>query len=206
MISGVVESFSANFYCRFGETHRDICRKLTDTSAVPFRNKVSYDSHLLVNDEKLFSMEVVNGILNHYPFHLKSFNKPGLLNEKDLKQGKIRMSASEMLHFFETLSFLVGNFIPDENNYWELYLLLREIFYITTKNKLMAIEIDKLRHLIKSHHNLYLSLSDGNSLKPKHHLITHYPEIILKVSPLIHFWTIQNEAKHRTFKRISNSI
>ena len=104
------------------------------------------------------------------------------------------------------MGLLIGNLIPDENQFWELYVLLKEIFLIITLRIISFDKINRLRNLIESHHTLYLSLSIDGLLKPKHHFVTHYPDIILKVGPLIHFWSMRYEAKHRISKRIANSI
>lgn len=40
------------------------------------------------------------------------------------------------------------------------------------------------------------------NLRPKHHYITHYADLILKFGPLRHLWTLRYESKHRYFKSI----
>ena len=39
------------------------------------------------------------------------------------------------------------------------------------------------------------------SLKPKHHFLSHYPWLILMFGPLIRLWTLRFESKHSYFKR-----
>lgn len=43
-------------------------------------------------------------------------------------------------------------------------------------------------------------------LRPKHHFLIHYPELILKFGPLIKVWTLRFESKHTFFKRRIRSI
>jgi len=61
-----------------------------------------------------------------------------------------------------------------------------------------------LKYLISEHHDMYLSLF--NSLKPKHHFLLHYPNIILKTGPLIYLSCMRFEAKHkeRNIKNANN--
>lgn len=42
----------------------------------------------------------------------------------------------------------------------------------------------------------------GLHLIPKQHYLTHYPSLILKCGPLINFWTMRTEAKHKWFKKL----
>lgn len=38
-------------------------------------------------------------------------------------------------------------------------------------------------------------------LRPKHHFLEHYPDLIRRFGPLVNVWTMRFEAKHRFFKR-----
>ena len=44
------------------------------------------------------------------------------------------------------------------------------------------------------------------NLKPKHHFMTHYPQQIRLIGPLVNFWTMRFEAKHRFFKRLGHIV
>jgi len=46
----------------------------------------------------------------------------------------------------------------------------------------------------------------GSNLKPKHHFMLHYSEIIRKIGPLKTFWTMRFESKHRMSKNICKNI
>lgn len=43
-------------------------------------------------------------------------------------------------------------------------------------------------------------------LIPKQHFLTHYPNLLMKYSPLIHFWSMQIEEKHQYFKEIVQNM
>ncbi|KAB0793697.1 hypothetical protein PPYR_13317 [Photinus pyralis] len=57
--------------------------------------------------------------------------------------------------------------------------------------------IESLRCLIKQHHELFISEFKIN-LIPKHHMMLHYPNVILKMGPLVFLNTMRFEAKHGT--------
>jgi hypothetical protein len=42
-------------------------------------------------------------------------------------------------------------------------------------------------------------------LRPKHHFLTHYPQLTLQFGPLINLWTMRFESKHQFFKRCIRS-
>jgi len=62
-----------------------------------------------------------------------------------------------------------------------------------------------LKYLISEHHDMYLSLFNS-SLKPKHHFLLHYPNIILKAGPLIYLSCMRFEAKHKELKKNANNV
>lgn len=39
-------------------------------------------------------------------------------------------------------------------------------------------------------------------LRPKHHYIEHYPDLVRRFGPLVNLWTMRFEGKHRFFKRV----
>uniref|UniRef100_A0A3P8S3X7 Uncharacterized protein n=1 Tax=Amphiprion percula TaxID=161767 RepID=A0A3P8S3X7_AMPPE len=43
-------------------------------------------------------------------------------------------------------------------------------------------------------------------MKPKHHFISHYPELVLHFGPLIRLWTLRFESKHAYFKQCARKL
>lgn len=62
-----------------------------------------------------------------------------------------------------------------------------------------------LKEKIKNHNQLYISLFKEN-LKPKHHILLHYPTVVLKSGPLKPMWCMRFESKHRELKYYTNAI
>lgn len=46
----------------------------------------------------------------------------------------------------------------------------------------------------------------GETLKPKHHLMLHYPRIMRTVGPLRSLWSMRFEGKHRPLKQYAHAI
>lgn len=82
--------------------------------------------------------------------------------------------------------------------------MLREIFFLLTSRTVCSELNNRLRLLIKNHHELYLSLFD-ETLKPKHHLLLHYPGIMEQMGPVVTNSVLRFEAKHRQFKMTAKS-
>lgn len=65
-------------------------------------------------------------------------------------------------------------------------------------------KINILKELIKTHNSEYLRLFKDN-LKPKFHILTHYPSIILQSGPPKQYNCFRFEAKHRDLKQYARS-
>lgn len=150
--------------------------------------------------ENLLTWVKINKRLTTFDFSAcGESNKP-----PPLKNGKIKMSASEMICFCRYFGVLFGYLIPDKNEYWILYLKLREIVEIVTSHSILYAHVSYLKVLIEEHNYLFFKLI--GSLKPKMHFILHYHRIILNFGPLTQYWTMRYESKHRELKRVTNNL
>ena len=95
----------------------------------------------------------------------------------------------------QVLPFLIGDKIPEDNNNWLCFLLLRIIIEITLSPVLTETHCSLLKLLIEEHHSKFVSIYGSGSLIPKMHFLVHYPEQIRLLGPLVHTWTMCYEAK-----------
>lgn len=79
------------------------------------------------------------------------------------------------------LPLIIGNRInnPCENGVWKLILLLREIVSYVCAPTITADRIAYLNVLIEEYIHSRVELFPQHLLKPKHHYLCHYPELIL---------------------------
>lgn len=49
-------------------------------------------------------------------------------------------------------------------------------------------------------------LTRPTMLRPKHHYVEHYPHLIMCFVPLVHFWTMRFDGKHKVFKKIVHDV
>ncbi|EZA56085.1 hypothetical protein X777_03734, partial [Ooceraea biroi] len=119
--------------------------------------------------------------------------------------GCIIFSSSEMLCLVRNLNIIIGDLIPEENKVWQFYLVLKEINDIVTLTQISSNTLQYLKYLISEHHDMYLSLFNSY-LKPKHHFLLHYPDIITQIGPLMHVSCMRFEAKHKELKKNATNV
>lgn len=253
-ILGFVESFSANFHCRFCKIHKNDSQVLSTNSGITLRTVSNYNEDLLVNDVsktgvkencvfntlptfhavsnyavdvmhdllegvchydllhvlsyyinclKLFSLDTLNYRLSIFNFSFEKFNKPPTIFHGFENKNKLNMSASETLCFTRYLPLLVGDLIPEDDDVWKLFLILRNIIDITTSDFTTSQYIAELEWLISEHNRLYLNLFK-DTLKPKHHHLLHYAEVMKQIGPVQNISSMRFESKHREAKSTAN--
>lgn len=85
-------------------------------------------------------------------------------------------------------------------------LRLLEIVEIWSLQNITSQDVVRLEILIPKYLQSLLALFQGITLKPKHHFLLHYPDIIRKVGPVSKISTERFEAKHRDLKKVANNV
>lgn len=153
-------------------------------------------------DKKLFSLQFLNEKIKFFNFGMYERNRVPLIKTEHIKKCHIIMSAAEMACLVRYLGFIIGDKIPENDPVWEVFLLLKQIVSVVTSRTIQESTPKLLKSLIEEHHSLYLKVFNSQTLKPKHHIITHYPEIMTRVGPLNNISSMRFEAKHRNFKKM----
>lgn len=122
------------------------------------------------------------------------------------KNHKFKMSSSEMMCFIHFLPLMIGDKIFEADDVWLFLLLLVEIIDILMSFKITKEMLDRLDTLIYRHHSEYLRLFPGNTLKPKYHLLIHYPTVIAMSGAPRNYWSFLYEANHKPFKQYARNI
>lgn len=114
---------------------------------------------------------------------------------------KIKSSASEMTNIIRYLGLIVGPYIPEDHEVWELFLLLRQLLdRLLVQNEVILNRTDfQVSHLVSNLCPEYRRLTNS-SLKPKFHYLLHYARMMKKFGPLCSYWTMRFEGKHRPLK------
>lgn len=174
-----------------------------------FEGILKYEIALILKrfiyEDKYFSLEQLNERIAAFDFGLyEHINKPQEISYESIKKDNLKYSASEMMWLARYLPLFIGDLIPKENSTWELFLLLKQIIYISLLEVVDKQSVKTLKILISEHHNLYIN-HFKLPLKPKHHILTHYPRLMETIGPIIHIWSMRFEAKHKILKEIAKS-
>ena len=195
-----------SFHC-VGQTPPDILHDF-------FEQTVSQDLLGIIRiliAKKVFSIEQYNQALRKYKFSsCEKKDKPEEI-PRNPKVEKLRgKGVSHWVHLRNfPLILYQNNWILEDDDSFQLSLLLHEICERLTAEKYEIYEIHYLEELIVNYLNLRVNILKESDLlgraKPKHHFITHYPRSIFDWGPPTCYWTARFESKHQDIKRITSA-
>lgn len=79
-----------------------------------------------------------------------------------------------------TLTIVIGDLVPEDDERWMNYLLLMEIVDRLFSPQISEDSVSYLGALISDHHNAFTLLYPDESVIPKFHSMVHMPRLILK--------------------------
>ncbi|KAB0790200.1 hypothetical protein PPYR_15466, partial [Photinus pyralis] len=168
-----------------------------------------YDmAHILNNliSKKFVSLPLVNSRIKFFKFSEADIGNPiPIIKIEHLQKNYLTLSASEMLAFVVYFGILLGDRVPDNDEVWEFYLNLHRIIHIITSRTISRNAVELLKTLIDNHNKDYCALFN-DSLKPKHHILVHYPTVILKIGPPRLIWGMKYESFHKTLKNFAGAV
>lgn len=96
------------------------------------------------------------------------------------------------------LPFIFAKYQAKLNDIWGSTESLLKIMQIVYSHTISEDDINILTSYIEEHYTFLIEKFNA-TLSPKDHHITHYPNAIRKIGPLINYWMLRFEAKHRFF-------
>jgi len=78
------------------------------------------------------------------------------------------------------LPLLIGEFVPEQDEHWELFLQMMEIVDLLFAPTTSADHAAYLATLINDHHNDFCRLYPGRSVLPKLHFMIHMPRLLIQ--------------------------
>lgn len=261
-IFGMVESFSAYYYCRICLADKTQCQELCYQEDKYLRTDDGYEEHCRLaatskesnifgikfrssfNDLTEFKLcnnpsvdimhDLLEGIvqleiklflkhlisenninLSQINERIKSFNfgmndqcnkpSPICLEKPGHSIGQREAQTLCLLKYLPLiLSDIICSISPIHSGKLKIIQLLLQIVRIVV-SPINSVGIEShLTHLIAKHHKLYMQ-EYNLKLTPKHHMVTHYSYIILKMGPLLGISSMRFEAKHGYFKNLVHS-
>jgi len=113
------------------------------------------------------------------------------------------MKAVQYWSLLKYLPLILGNRVSG-SDHWEFLLHLSHLVDLLFAPSFTIGMVMYLKTVISDHLNMFVNLySDGGRvrLRPKHHLLVHFPGIILKCGPLVGMSCMRYELKNAFFKR-----
>lgn len=122
-------------------------------------------------------------------------NISGKIEPHHLNQKKLKMTARQMMTFITYFPLMVGDMIPADDDVWNFTINLIEIIDLLLCFEINESDIILLENKIKKLNSDYIMLFN-DTLKPKFHNLTHYPNIIRQSGPLRKLWCFKYETNH----------
>ena len=157
-----------------------------------------------VKEKKYFTFDDLNRNIKEFPFRRgDKTTVPAPVNHKGKKLGG---QAIQNYHFIVFMPLLIGLHIDDkENEVWQMLHLLHQLVLYIMAPKISRNDCTHLNLITREYLEFRQKLFPDKTMKPKHHYIAHYADLILKFGPLRNVWTMRFESKHSYFKRSMRS-
>ncbi|GFX76771.1 uncharacterized protein LOC106175700 [Trichonephila clavipes] len=144
--------------------------------------------HQYIFKDKFLTLSVLNDRISDLNYgKCDSRCKPTPIKQEKLSNldGSNGQSASQMCVLMRILPLLIGDNVPYNNDFWNLYLLMLTIIDTLMAPVISLSETYAFAENIADHHKLFLILFPNRHLTPKMHFALHYPRIIRQLGPLV---------------------
>ncbi len=162
------------------------------------RYVLQYVLKYIIFEKRFISATLLNERQDIFIFDHSS--RPVHFSEDKIKNGSINIKAIEMLNIMLGLNLMIGDLIPENDDVWEMFLLLRQILMIVCGLTFTEGELVYLNILVAEFLQMYVEETKQNATL-KFHNMTHYATSIKKVGPLYYVWIMRCEAKHADLKK-----
>ena len=154
------------------------------------------------------SIENFNSHLAHIKLSERdSSNRPCPFKSRK-RNSKYEGSAGQMRVLSRVVTMVLEN-VLDESEAGKMIVTLQEVAEVITSPKLTEYEIDyTMRELIESYLDQRVEAISAWNMppaRPKHHMLSHYPQCYRNYGPLIGMWSLRMESKHTYFKTVVRS-
>lgn len=152
--------------------------------------------------QKFFSLDEVNQAIKTFDYSFSDkTDQPQTISKGFSAKGTIGGNGHENWSLIRLLPFLIGHRVPKGVRAWDILMLLKDIVELVVMPKHTEETLCFLDSKLQEHRELLQATFPSFRLRPKHHYVEHYPQLIRKFGPLTDVWTIRFEGKHKFFKR-----
>lgn len=158
----------------------------------------------LVQEKKFVSFLVLKNKVEAFDYGHDSSAKPSNALTLDASTIHVKASGSEMFTLVRYFGLIAGCYVPEEDEHWETFLLMRKLLDKLFLRRLYPSDVEQLEVLIEHFLDSY-KVNFKDTLKPKFHFLTHYSKMVKKFGPLYQISTIRFESKHKVSKIAARS-
>lgn len=130
---------------------------------------------------------------------LNSRNKPSKLK---MKKKNLGQNASQLYCIITHLPFIFHDKRDELREILPILQSLLQIMRVIFSATISSADIDLLNENIKIHLSETIRVFEVK-LIPKHHNLVHYPHVIRLVGPIIKYWMMRYESKHKIFTTLA---
>lgn len=150
-----------------------------------------------------FTLEWLNQKIMSFPYQFSDkVDKPKPLPKTLMSKGTIGGNGHENATLLRLLPLLIGNAVPKTSGPWAVLMELKDLVELAMCPLFTEEMLDYLSCKIDEHRQTLKEVFPEWRLRPKHHYVEHYADLIKCFGPLVHLWTMRFEGKHRFFKRV----
>ncbi|KAF7641019.1 hypothetical protein LDENG_00299320, partial [Lucifuga dentata] len=152
---------------------------------------------------KYFTLEYLNRKTVSFPYqHTDKVDRPQPIPKTFAVKRMIGGNGHENTMLLRLLPLMTGKNVPEGDGAWAVLMDLKEVVELVLAPVFTEESIQYLQSKIRDHKQVLQEVFPDYKLRPKHHYLEHYPELIRRFGPLVHLWTMRFEGKHRFFKRV----
>lgn len=163
----------------------------------------------VTNSHYKITADLLNSRLQRFAFSFyDQSNKPSPKFKTNLLRKKgnynTKQRASQNWCLIRMLPLLIGDLIPEGDEYFSLILILLEIMDIVFAPSVSIEQTIILEDLINQMYSRFHSLFPLTRPINKFHHMAHYPAAIRTYGPAVGYWCMRYEAYHNSCKRVAH--
>lgn len=152
--------------------------------------------------EKIVSDAHLQSLVECFDFgSLHKANNPSKLG---MEKKNLGQSASQSYCLMINMPYILFQYKENLLHIWQPMSALLQILQIAISYKITDSDLRRLETLITEYLSSYMECFNKH-LKPKQHLLLHYPRVIRMMGPIIFMWVMRMESKHQVLKQIAQS-
>lgn len=180
-----------NHYHMLENTSVDLMHDMNE-GVVPFF--VKFFLNFMMDNRILALPSILSKVRDFNYGTLESRNKPSLVR---MNAHNVGQNASQVVCLMRHMPFIFSKQRERMVSVWSMMVDLLRIMQILFSTTITEGDVVRLEKLIEKH--LRDLVSHGQKLIFKHHMLTHYPNVIRRTGPVIHGWMMRYESFHKRF-------